>query len=342
MKLRRLTLPLVPLYVAAVAVKNALYDRGLLPQKKLKWPVISVGNLSTGGSGKTPFVLALHDLLAGIGWETDVLTRGYGRQRSDTTLVDPSGSAAHFGDEPLMLARAGAAVYVGADRYRAGLLAERQAHTAQPLHILDDGMQHRRLARQVEIVLLLPEDLHDGLLPAGNMRESLASLRRADIIVLREENASLEAAVKDILSPAHKPIFWHIQRTLRFRTMEGLIAPPPQRPLAFCALARPENFFHLLRASGCEPISAISFRDHHLYTAQELEGLVARAYARNADGFVITAKDACKLAPDLLAVLTRMAPVVIAELVTTIHNKERSAAELTALLLRNVDARVRG
>ncbi len=89
MSWRRILLPFVPLYASAARGKNALYDRGVLRQKRLAWPVISVGNLSTGGSGKTPFVLALHDLLAGLGWEADVLSRGYGRSGFATELVDP-------------------------------------------------------------------------------------------------------------------------------------------------------------------------------------------------------------------------------------------------------------
>jgi len=341
MSRRRFLLPLVPLYAAAVAAKNALYDHSLLPQKRLALPVVSVGNLSTGGSGKTPFVLALRDLFAGLGWEADVLTRGYGRNRSQIERVDPNGSAAHFGDEPLLLARAGLSVYVGADRYRAGLLAEQQPHSAQSLHILDDGLQHRKLARDVEVILLLRDDLRDRLLPAGNLREPLSSLQRADIIVLREEDAELEPAIKKILGPAHKPLFWRVHRTLRFRTMDGAPTLAPPRPLAFCALARPESFWHSLHINGCDPVSAITFSDHHLYKAPELEALAARAYARNADSFVTTAKDACKLTPELLAVLARTAPVIVAELVTTIENKEKAAAELAALLLRAYDARER-
>jgi len=338
---RRLLFPLVPLYIAATATKNALYDHGLLPQKHLTRPVISVGNLSTGGSGKTPFVLALHDLLAGLGWKSDVLTRGYGRNDSTTELVDPAGSAARFGDEPLMLARSGVTVYVGADRYSAGLLAE-QKQSTQSLHILDDGLQHRKLARDVEIVLLLRHDLRDHLLPAGDLREPLSSLRRADIIVIHEEDAGIEEAAKKILGPAHTPLFWQVKRSLRFRTMAGAPAPAPPRPLAFCALARPEAFWESLRSNGCDPISTISFRDHHLYTAKNMDALAARAYARNASSFVTTAKDACKLTPELLATLERLAPVTVAELVTTIENKDKAAAELIAFLLRKQNSRGRG
>ena len=339
---RRLLLPLVPLYAAAAMAKNVLYTHGLLRQKQLASPVISVGNLSTGGSGKTPFVLALRDLLAGIGWDADVLTRGYGRSSSITEKVDPAGTAEHFGDEPLLLARSGAAVYVGADRYRAGLLAEQQTHKAQSLHILDDGLQHRKLARDVEIILLLRDDLRDHMLPAGNLREPISSLRRADIIVLRAEDAGIEAAVKKILGASHTPLFWRVQRTLRFKTIRGADTPAPPRPLAFCGLARPDDFFQSLRNNGCDAISTIRFSDHHRYQVPELEALAARAYARNAGSFVTTAKDACRLTPDLLAILERTAPVIVADLVTTIQNKEKSSAELAALLLRAYDARAKG
>ncbi len=182
----------------------------------------------------------------------------------------------------------------------------------------------------------------DGLLPAGNLREPLSSLRRADIIVLREEDTGLQDSARKLLGPAHTPLFWHVQRTLRFKTMEGTLVPAPPRSLAFCALARPEEFFQSLRKHGCDPLSEVCFRDHHFYTAGDMAALAGQAYARNAECFVVTAKDACKLTPDLMAILTKVAPVFVAALVTTIRNKEKSAAELTALLLRSYNERVRG
>ncbi|MDR3734248.1 MAG: tetraacyldisaccharide 4'-kinase [Acidobacteriaceae bacterium] len=328
---RRALLPLVPLYAAAVAAKNALYATGLLRPKQLAWPVISVGNLSTGGAGKTPFVLALSKLLAAAGWHADVLTRGYGRTGTAVTRVNPLGSAAEFGDEPMLLARAGLPVFVGASRYRAGLLAESQTPAGKSLHLLDDGMQHRKLARQVEIVLLLQADFNDHLLPAGNLREPLSALRRADIIVLRAEDAALEARVRHLLGPRRNPIFWRVQRSLRFTTMEGVPTEVPSRPLAFCALARPEAFLESLRAAGCKPVTMAAAQDHHMYTARDLQSLAARAIAQRATSFVTTAKDACKLESVLLFTLTQHAPVLIAELVTTIQD-EPAAAQLLALL----------
>ena len=154
MKPQRWLTPLTPIYSAAVAAKNAAYDRGLIRQKTLREPVISIGNLSTGGGGKTPFAIALAMLITEAGMAADVLSRGYGRGNATVEQVDASGgsSAAQFGDEPLLIARAaGVPVFVGPQRYQAGLLAE---EGTRRVHLLDDGFQHRQLARDLDIVLL--------------------------------------------------------------------------------------------------------------------------------------------------------------------------------------------
>jgi tetraacyldisaccharide 4'-kinase len=335
MSSRRALLPLTPLYAAALAAKNALYATGILRPKKLAQPVISVGNLSTGGSGKTPFILALSELLAAAGWQADVLTRGYGRLNSEIARVDPEGTATQFGDEPLLLARAGLPVYVGASRYRAGLLAEAQPAAGKQVHLLDDGMQHRKLARQVEIVLLLKADFDDALLPSGNLREPLSALHRADIIVLRAEDSALESRVRTLLGPRRNPIFWRVQRSLKLRTLAGEPAAIPQRALAFCALARPAAFLSSLRDAGCIPFSLAAARDHHIYTPRDMQSLAARAISQNADALITTAKDACKLSPVLLATLTNDVPVLVADLITTIHDQPTATAQLLALLTGN-------
>src|SRR5262249_28320819 len=129
--------PLVSLYGLGVRVRNALYDRGTLPQRKLAAPVISGGNFSVGGAGKTAFVILLGSLLKARGVKFDVLSRGYGRQTRGVLIVDPAGSAREFGDEPLLIARQlGVPVIVGEDRYRAGRVAEERF--GPQLHILDD------------------------------------------------------------------------------------------------------------------------------------------------------------------------------------------------------------
>src|SRR5882724_3058550 len=171
--------PLSALFGAGVALRNALYDRRVFQVKKLARPVVSIGNISVGGSGKTPFVIALGQLLPERGLAFDVLSRGYGRTSTEIAVVEPNGSPAQFGDEPLLIAqKLQAPVIVGADRYRAGLLAEKKF--SSKLHLLDDGFQHRRLHRDFDIVMLPAEDQEGTLLPIGRLREPLTALKRAD------------------------------------------------------------------------------------------------------------------------------------------------------------------
>src|SRR5579862_5887385 len=145
------------IYGGIVGLRNSFYDRGWLAARKLRGPVISVGNLSAGGSGKTPFVILLGELLKARGIRFDVLSRGYGRKSRGVLLVDPSGLPQDYGDEPLLIARRlQVPVVVGEDRYEAGRFAE--TRFGPQIHVLDDGFQHRRLSRDFDIVLVTPED----------------------------------------------------------------------------------------------------------------------------------------------------------------------------------------
>ena len=294
-------MPLVPLYWVGLLVKNRLYDRGWLRVRHLQNPVISVGSLSTGGAGKTPLVLALAELLGRHGAEADVLTRGYGRGSGVAEQVDVAGSSLRFGDEPLEMARAGLPVFVGAERFAAGVLAER-ANTSR-VHLLDDGFQHRRLRRALNVVLLTRVDAEDRLLPAGNLREPLRSLPRADVVVLREEEAEeLAGLVPNGLA------VWRVRREL--------IVPVerPMRPVAFCGIARPEGFFSMLEGVGCESAGEIAFADHHQYQDSDFERLAQAARRAGADGFVTTAKDAVKISTEAMQTLEAVGRVWVARL----------------------------
>ena len=168
---------LAGIYGGVVGARSRLYDRGWLRAGRLQGAVISVGNLSAGGSGKTPFVILLGELLKERGIRFDVLSRGYGRKTRGVLLVDPGGLPRDFGDEPLLIARRSQVpVVVGEDRYEAGRFAE--TRFGEQIHLLDDGFQHRGLGRDFDIVLVTPEDARDRLLPAGRLREPLQSLRR--------------------------------------------------------------------------------------------------------------------------------------------------------------------
>lgn len=265
-----------------VRTRNALYDRGTVKAQRLQGPVISVGNLAVGGAGKTPFVILLGEVLRKRGIPFDVLTRGYGRTGKDVTVVDASGSAEQFGDEPLLIARKlGVPVVVADERYDAGTHSEKLF--GPQLHILDDGFQHRQLARDFDIVMVTPEDLRDHLLPRGRLREPLASLNRADAVALTS-GASAEALPAGVA----KKLIWRVRRGILPRNV-------PARPVAFCGIARPQNFFLQLRKAEVEPAAEAAFRDHHRYTPTDVRDLLALKQQSEADGFVTTEKDAINL-----------------------------------------------
>jgi tetraacyldisaccharide 4'-kinase len=272
--------PLSSIYGLAVAAKNTLYDRQLLPSKRLEGPVVSVGNLSVGGSGKTPFVILLGELLKTRGIRFNILTRGYGRQTRGVLLVDPGGSSRSFGDEPLLLARRlEVPVILGEDRYQAGLFAEKEF--GPQLHLLDDAFQHRALARDFDIVLVTADDARDHLLPSGRLREPLTALKRADAVVLT-------AGAAPNLLPVNGKLIWRVRRGISAQNV------PPQ-PIAFCGIARPQNFILQLRKAGIEPAAEAVYRDHHAYTEKDIRELLALKNQSEAGGFVTTEKDAINL-----------------------------------------------
>jgi tetraacyldisaccharide 4'-kinase len=319
----------VPLYAAGLATKDGLRAVGALPTRKLRWPVVSVGSLSAGGAGKTPVVIALAELLRGRGWSVDVLSRGYGRAGRGVERVDPEaeGAARQFGDEPVMMAqRTGVPVWVGADRFAAGSAAEAGGHTTRDLHLLDDGFQHRGLARTADIVLVTEDDLEEAMLPAGNRREPLAALRRADVVVLREEEcARTEAQVRQFMR--EEAALWTVRRTLELPR-----APDPLHTdgglIAFCGIARPENFVETLRSGGAHVAGSIAFPDHHRYTAENMQQLTAFLRERGGSAFITTEKDAVKLTHELRAQLEAAAPVLIARLQAAFLDPEQAAREL--------------
>ncbi|HEY4902217.1 MAG TPA: tetraacyldisaccharide 4'-kinase [Candidatus Sulfotelmatobacter sp.] len=276
--------PLSTVYAGVVRARNSLYERGMLRARRLQGPVISVGNLSTGGAGKTPFVILLGELLKARGIPFDVLSRGYGRATRGVLLVDPSGSAMEFGDEPLLIARRlQAPVIVGEDRYRAGSFAE--SKFGPQIHLLDDGFQHRALARDFDIVLVTPQDADDRLLPAGRLREPVSALRRADTIVFTA------AAPPGLFHQFGKPI-WRAHRNIVPQNV-------PTQPVVFCGIARPQNFALQLRLSGIQPLAEAFFRDHHRYTPKNIQDLLQLKQRSGAEGFVTTEKDAINLGEKL-------------------------------------------
>ena len=289
-------LPLVPVYAAAVGAKNLAYNHAWVRPQRLHAPVVSIGNLSVGGSGKTPLTIRLAELLRERDIAVDVLSRGYGRQSAQVARVDPHGPWQQFGDEPLLIAqRTGVPVYVGASRYSAGQLAESQSPATQ-LHLLDDGFQHRRLARVVDIVVLHRSDFAERLLPAGRLREPFSSLRRADIFVLREGDAEFEPDLR--ARGLHQPIWW-MSRQLQL--------PGITSAVAFCAIARPDEF--LAGVAGTRILASRTARDHHVWTDRDISDLIGLQRQHNAAVFLTTEKDLVRLAPAQRRTLAQAAPL---------------------------------
>jgi tetraacyldisaccharide 4'-kinase len=308
--------PLATAFGFGVRVRNALYDRGTLPARRLQGPVISVGNLSVGGSGKTPFVLLLGDLLKARGLKFDILSRGYGRRTRGVAIVEPGGSPADYGDEPILMARRLAVpVVVGEDRFEAGKYAE-QKFGAQ-LHLLDDGFQHRSLCRDFDIVLVTPDDTRDRLMPAGRLREPLRSLKRADAVVLAG-GAAPEAF------PLDGKMVWRVRRGILPRNV-------PSQPVVFCGIARPQNFVLQLRTAGIEPAAEAFFPDHHAYGEKDIRALLKLREQSEGSGFVTTEKDAINLG----GYFSTLEPLAVVPVTMTLSN----AANAVDSMLRTVEQR---
>jgi tetraacyldisaccharide 4'-kinase len=276
--------PLSAVFGVAVRARNEFYDRGTFHMHRLQGPVVSIGNLSTGGTGKTPFLLLLGELLKQRSVLFDVLSRGYRRETKGVALVDPAGTARQFGDEPLLIARKlGVPVVVGEDRYAAGVYAEQ--NFGPQLHLLDDGFQHRGLARDFDIVMLTPMDVRDSLLPTGRLREPLSSLARADAVVL-SGNLPAESI------PEFVKRCWRVQRSI--------FAPQIRDAcVAFCGIARPEPFLSQLQQAGLNIAATQRFRDHHAYDASDIKKLDELRIRNRASAFITTEKDAVNLGEHL-------------------------------------------
>jgi tetraacyldisaccharide 4'-kinase len=329
----RALLPLTPLYAAAVAAKNLAYTRGWAHPQRLQSPVISIGNLSTGGSGKTPLTIRLAELLRDHGIAVDVLSRGYGRTSQQVQRVDPAGSADQYGDEPILIARSTSVpVYVSASRYAAGQLAERELSSPENpgprLHLLDDGFQHRRLARNLDIVVLHRNDFSAHLLPSGNLREPFTSLSRAQILALREEDRDLEPQLR--ARGFHQPILW-MTRTL---AVPNGGQDTITSAVAFSAIAHPVEFLAALRKAGLRIAASRSWRDHHRFTAADIADLLVIQRQYPTAAFVTTEKDWVRLAPDHRGSLESAAPLHAAQLTVRLADEPAVIQQILALAMR--------
>ena len=281
----------------------------------IRWlsaPVISVGGISMGGTGKTPFVEWLAEKLHAQGLQPAILTRGYRRKSVEKMLVVPAGGrvpAFKSGDEPQIFIRSGIAnVGIGADRWQTGQVLEHVLHT--DVFLLDDGFQHWRLRRELDIVLIdaLNPFAGGAVFPLGHLREPIEALRRAGAIVItrvqpRREYAGILARIRAVNTTA--PVFraqvephcWVNERTGQ------RVTAPPRPVIAFCGLANPESFWRTLAALDIQPLFRWAFDDHHHYTHRELRRLVSQAVSRRAHVILATEKDAMNLPEKALEII---------------------------------------
>ena len=348
-------LPFNPLYRAAVAVRELRIQRGWEQVQRLNWPVISVGNLSTGGAGKTPLTIELAQLLTAAGVSVDILSRGYGRKNNFAVRVNPEGSAEEFGDEPLLIAQAtGLPVYVARHRFEAGVEAELEAsieaqstatNNALQIHLLDDGFQHRQLYRSIDILLLSRRDWEDCLLPAGNLREWKRALLRADVVVIPAEEMTntRKSAVSIFSFPAYSASYakregipiktleeelcefgfqgevWGIYRGMKVSQAVASC----NTVAAFCGIAYPEQFFEGIEAAGNRIAVKFTFKDHHTYTVVELKEIAKVSVEAGANVLLTTEKDLARLGAQR-QVLEAALPMAAVELRTEILEAEKA------------------
>ena len=342
--------PPMPWYALAVLLARVWewggrrrYEEALREQRKVDAPVASVGNLTMGGTGKTPCVLLLADRFRQRGYSPGILTRGYKRVSPESHLELAPGqsiSPLFSGDEPQIFIRSGlAAVGIGADRYVSAM--ELRRRFGSNILLLDDGFQHARIARNVDILLIDAIAPFGGgrLFPLGRLREPLDGIARADVILItRSRLSNLAPAIEreirrynpqaPVFLGSVEPDCWVENRT--GRTLPAG-RPPFQHAAAFCGVGNPQSFRRTLEAMGIPLVDWLEFDDHHRYRVHELRRIAHQFQASGAEAIVTTEKDAvnlCEHADDLLAPL----PLYCLKVKMTVEDEERFLAEIARRL----------
>ena len=295
--------PLAWLYSLALRLRALLYLAGILKTHRLSRPVVSIGNITVGGTGKTPVTAYIARFLLESGYKVAVLSRGYGGSLEGQTCVVSDGvtimlSATECGDEPYLLASTvpGLMVVIGTDRYSAGQLAEQQL--SPDIFLLDDGFQHLRLHRDLNILLLdFSRPFGNKLtLPAGILREPLKAISRADLVIFtRAPDGSTiptgtgktptclsSHTIADLIPlESHIPVSFHSCLN--------------RKVLAFAGIADPDSFFAGLQAEGLNLVHCINFPDHVVYNRERQDEIAHAMRKSGADLLVTTEKDGVKL-----------------------------------------------
>jgi tetraacyldisaccharide 4'-kinase len=298
------------LYELVVRARAALYESGLFETRRLKAPVISVGNLTVGGAGKTPCVAFLARFLRDEGYEVAILSRGYKRESQGRVEVSDGreilSGPNEAGDEPFLLAKScpGARVVVDRDRYAAGKWLEERGRIS--VFILDDGYQHLRLARDLNLLLVDASEPLDQakMIPFGRLREPITAIGRADAVIVTRsdqpfDRRALENAIRKFARPG-TPVFYAHHKMTELISLDGAEVASTadfarKSVAAVSGVARPDRFVADLERLGMEIALRRDFDDHHRYTREELSEVVERAREVRAEAIITTEKDAANL-----------------------------------------------
>ena len=291
--------PLSAVYGRVATARRRWYERPGR-RRRLAVPVISVGNLVVGGSGKTPTVAALAQMLLEAGERPAVLSRGYGRRRRhDRVIVVSDGarvcaSVRESGDEPQMLARmlTGVPVVVSARRYDAGVIAERLGATVM---LLDDGFQHLALARDLDLLIVSPDDLDEQVLPAGRLREPLAAAHTADALLVPGTPADARSLSASLGVPVAFVMHHQVEAPRAVTDAAASAAAIPGPVFAVAGIARPHRFLQAVRDQGWRIAGQRIVGDHHWFDASEVAGIEREARQHGAAVILTTEKDAARL-----------------------------------------------
>lgn len=311
-RLRPFLWPVAMIYHALVWWRNLYYRVGFFVSKSVPVPVVSVGNLTVGGTGKTPAVIFLAQHLRQMGYRPGILSRGYGRKSKGTVLVSDGvnvlATYGQSGDEPALMARRlnEVPLVVDENRHRGAQALISRAHP--DVIILDDGFQHRGLARECDLVLMdagmPPRDYH--MFPFGRLREPLSAIKRSSAVIwTRTERYERPDPIGKRVSQLGMPEITSsmvAEPELMDLSTGGRVAVSTldgREIVAFCGLAQPRQFYHSLRDVGVEPDRVRYFPDHHDYTPSDFEEL-SQLFSRSGGVMITTEKDAVKLPAEFL------------------------------------------